>query len=82
MFSYLIKFGVQRSLMLHALHQISSLTFIGSDNADLLWFNSRFQKARSNFLNVRCFRPIKVRRPRACNFFLAQRDVKEPNVYM
>ena len=55
MFSYLIKFGVQRSLMLHALHQISSLAFIGSDDTNLLWFNSGLQKARSDFLNVGCF---------------------------
>ena len=58
MLSYLIKFGVQRSLMLHVLHQISSLAFIWSDDTNLLWFNSGLQKARSDFLNVGCFRPI------------------------
>ena len=58
MFSYLIKFGVQKSLMLHALHQISSLAFIGSNDTNLLWFNSGLQKARSDFLNVGCFRSV------------------------
>lgn len=56
---YLVKFCMQGTTELHVLHQIGSLAFIRSNNANLIRFGTSFQKLCSYLLHIGSFRSRK-----------------------
>ena len=74
---YLIQFSVQWSLMLHVLNEIRTLSLVGCDYSNLLWFDTRAQKTCGDLFNIGCFRSVQVGCARTSYFFLAQRNVEK-----
>ena len=53
---------MERSRVLHVLHQVGALALVRRDDADLLWFDAAFEEARHDLLNVACLSPVLSRK--------------------
>lgn len=61
--THLVELGVQGTTVLHILHQVCPLTFIRSNDANLLWLDPGAQEAGHGFLHIRCLSPATVNGP-------------------
>jgi hypothetical protein len=48
----LVEVLLQRTIVLHIVHDIRTLSFVGRHNADLARYNTRLEEFRDNFLNI------------------------------
>ena len=48
----LVEVLLQRTVVLHIIHDVRTLSFVGCHNADLAGYNTRLEEFRDYFLNV------------------------------
>ena len=48
----LVEVLLQRTIVLHIVHDVGTLSFVRRHNADLAGYNTRLEELRDNFLNI------------------------------
>jgi hypothetical protein len=48
----LVEVLLQRTVVLHIVHDVRTLSFVRRHNADLARYNTRLEEFRDNFLNI------------------------------
>ena len=48
----LVEVLLQRTIVLHIVHDVRTLSLVGRHNADLARYNTRLEEFRDNFLNI------------------------------
>ena len=54
---FLVQIFAITSVLLHCTDNVRSLTFVGSDDADLTRLHTSFEKLCDNLFAIRCLRP-------------------------
>ena len=76
-FDVLVEFRMQRSVELHELDEIGALAFVGRDDSDLLWLDSRFEQSCRDLFHDSCFRSVQIRSTTGGDFFLPMTFVEK-----
>ena len=54
----LVEIFLERSVELHVVDDVRSLSLVRCDHADLSWYNTGLEELRHNLFNVGSFRPV------------------------